>query len=120
MLQDFGDVDLHARSWNINFGVLRAPGIAKSRKVIGNWISLHLGVPNKISPTGFGHTWYFAVERQIPEADTAQAEAAQIGALASALHAAVILPRREFRLALLFFTHCFSGHDQFLLTALLY
>jgi hypothetical protein len=80
---------------------------------------LHLEFPNRISPTGFGHTWYLAVECQIPEADTAQAEAAQISALATALHAAIVLPARKFRLALLFFTHCFSGHDQFLLTALL-
>jgi hypothetical protein len=80
---------------------------------------LHLGILDKISPTGFSYTWYFAVERQISKTDSAQAEAAQICALASALHAAIVLPSREFRLALLFFTHCFSGHDQSLLTAFL-
>jgi len=44
------------------------------------------------------------------EAETAQAEAAIIRALAATLHAAVIFARREFRRPLLFFTQSFSCH----------
>jgi len=70
-----------------------------------------------ILPARLRHARNFAVEREVPKTEAAHAEPAIIGAPASALHAAVILARGEFRLPLLFFSQSFSCHDGFLVSS---
>jgi hypothetical protein len=63
-------------------------------------------------PTRLGHAGNFAIEREVPKANTADAEPAQVRAAAATLHAAVILPYGEFGRPLLFFTQSFSCHSR--------
>jgi hypothetical protein len=68
-----------------------------------------LGLKQRL-PGRFTDAWNHALQRQLAEANTTEAEPAQERARATAPTAAIVLADGELRLPLALFDHGFTGH----------
>src|SRR5579871_429571 len=66
---------------------------------------------NNALPRRLGNPWNLTAQRELPEAQPADTELAQIGARASAKLAAVVLARGELRLSCVLDSFCCSSHS---------
>src|SRR5436189_4361667 len=106
LLEQAGDLLLHARVRHLGSVVQRAICVADPAEHVCNWIGEHAN----LLPAAFGHARDRAVVRELAQADPAKAELAVHGARAAAAAAPGVVAHLELLRALRFDDQGFLGH----------